>query len=177
MNRLSIALLALAGGSASAAETDALFASEQQAVRAAADLGPAWRDQIAAPRDFEMTVATSRSMALVRQASKKRRFFYAGGRAMDLEWDREGSLDRVELYDPSCWEGKRKDAFTVLLRHMRGDPDKLPILIGVARHVFDANQLRGFSVAVAPQRTIHVGRTSKKYGCRIELRREAQWSI
>ena len=45
------------------------------------------------------------------------------------------------------------------------------------KHVFDANRLPGMGVAIGPHRIIHLARTSMRYGCRIEMRREPQRAI
>ncbi|TFI57443.1 hypothetical protein E2493_14610 [Sphingomonas parva] len=169
-----LALLIATTGAASASEP---FASEEDAARAVAELGPAWRDQSAPPQDFASRIDPSPAMALVRQSPRKRRLFYAGKRAVDLEWNRAGALDRIGLYDPGCWQGDRRRAFSILLRHVGGDARNLPLLVSAATHVFDADHLPGLTIGVAPQRTIHLRRTSRTSGCSIEMRRETNRAI
>ena len=169
--------VALGAGSASSADTPSLFGSQEQAVSAISDLGPMWRGQIAPPKDFESPVNTSPALALVRQSPRKRRLFFAEGRSADLEWNREGNIDRILLYDPACWPTKREEAFAILLRHIQGDRRNLPLLVSAAKHVFDANHLPHIGIAVAPQRVINVGRTNKRYGCRIEIQLDSQRRI
>ena len=176
MKRFLLAFVVFGWGCASAAEPPPLFASEEQAVSAIADLGPLWRAQTAPPRDLHRSTVTFPTLA-IRGFVQRRRLFYAGGRAVTLEWREEGTLDLISLYDPACWQEGRREVFMVLLRHIQGEEANLPILLSAAERVFDHNYERGYGVRVAPQRVFHLGRTSKDYGCGIDMRREPQRRI